>query len=102
MASTQGLTPAPYVTNTDHWTELAMKRALIEAARGGYDKLVWTPGEEQAKRYSLGNHVDKIKYYPKRKHLVGFKNGEDVFSKPNVTVDNLHEYIGREIGRAHV
>lgn len=91
------ISKAPYVTNTDHWTELAMKRALIEAARGGYDKLVWTPGEEQAKRYSLGNHVDKIKYYPKRKYLVGYKNGEDVFSKLDVTVDNLHEYIGREL-----
>jgi hypothetical protein len=43
---------APYVTNTDHWTELALKRALIEAARGGYNKLVWTPGEEHAKRES--------------------------------------------------
>lgn len=88
---------APYVTNTDHWTELALKRALIEAARGGYNKLVWTPGEEQAKRYRLGNYVDKIKYYPKRKHLVGYKNGEDVFSQLNVTEDNLREYIGQEL-----
>jgi hypothetical protein len=91
------INPAPYVTNTDHWTELALKRALIEAARGGYNKLVWTPGEEQAKRYRLGNYVDKIKYYPKRKHLVGYKNGEDVFSQLNVTEDNLREYIGQEL-----
>lgn len=58
---------APYVTNTAAWTDLALKRALKEAAEGGYDRLVWTPGAEQAKRYGL---VDKpregiISYYDK-------------------------------------
>jgi hypothetical protein len=43
----------PYVGNTNKWTDLALKRALIEAARGGHDKLIWTPGEEQALRYDL-------------------------------------------------
>ena len=49
-----GLPTAPYVTNTQAWTDLALKRALKEAAEGGYDKLVWTPGVEQAKRYPEG------------------------------------------------
>jgi soluble lytic murein transglycosylase-like protein len=48
-----GIPPAPYVTNTAAWTDLALKRALKEAAEGGYDRIVWTPGAEQAKRYSL-------------------------------------------------
>ncbi len=55
---------APYVTNTQAWTDLALKRALREAAEGGYDKLVWTPGVEQAKRYSLTNTVSRIGYEP--------------------------------------
>lgn len=41
----------PYVDNTQKWTDLALKRVLHEAAHGGYDKIVVTPGEEQAKRY---------------------------------------------------
>jgi hypothetical protein len=53
---------APYVTNTQAWTDLALKRALREAAEDGYDKLVWTPGAEQAKRYSLSNQVDRLQY----------------------------------------
>ena len=48
-----GIPSAPYVTNTAAWTDLALKRALKEAAEGGYDRIVWTPGVEQAKRYSL-------------------------------------------------
>jgi hypothetical protein len=91
------INPAPYVTNTDHWTELALKRALIEAARGGYNKLVWTPGEEQAKRYSLGNYADKIKYSPEGETLRGYKNGEMIFAKAGVKQDSLHEHIGMEL-----
>ena len=95
--SASGIEPAPYVTNTDHWTELALKRALIEAARGGYNKLVWTPGEEQAKRYSLGNYADKIKYSPEGETLRGYKNGEMIFAKAGVKQDSLHEHIGMEL-----
>ena len=87
---------APYVTNTDHWTELALKRALIEAARGGYNKLVWTPGEEQAKRYSLGNHVDLVAYNPENKRLVGYNGDNLVFSKSDVEKSDLQNYLGRE------
>lgn len=64
-----GVPTAPYVTNTGSWTDLALKRALKEAAEGGYDKLVWTPGAEQAGRYSLSNHVDRIAYDPEEKTL---------------------------------
>ena len=64
-----GIPTAPYVTNTGSWTDLALKRALKEAAEGGYDKLVWTPGAEQAGRYSLSNHVDRIAYDPEEKTL---------------------------------
>jgi hypothetical protein len=41
----------PYVTNTQGWTDLALKRVMKEAAEGGYDGVVFTPGAEQAKRY---------------------------------------------------
>ena len=60
-----GIIPGPYVTNTQAWTDLALKRALREAAEGGYDKLVWTPGAEQAKRYDLSRHIDNITWSPK-------------------------------------
>jgi hypothetical protein len=34
---------------------------LIEAARGGHDKLIWTPGEEQALRYKEGDEENDAK-----------------------------------------
>ena len=51
---------APYVTSTSGWTDLALKRVLKEAAEGGYDKIVWTPGAEQAKRYDLSSHISEL------------------------------------------
>lgn len=42
------------------WHELALKRAIREAAEKGYDRLSWTPGEAQAARYDLSKSVDKI------------------------------------------
>jgi hypothetical protein len=51
----------PYVGNTAKWTELGLKRALIEAARNGHDKLVWTPGDEQALRYKENDEENDAK-----------------------------------------
>ena len=51
----------PYVGNTAKWTELGLKRALIEAARGGHDKLIWTPGDEQALRYKENDEENDAK-----------------------------------------
>ena len=44
------------------WYNLAMKRALMEAAEGDYDKLAFTTGAQQADRYNLRNFVSSLKY----------------------------------------
>ena len=56
---------APYIGNTQNWTDLALKRLLHEAAAGGYDKVVYTPGVEQAKRYGKGDSSGMEGYYDK-------------------------------------
>ena len=52
--------PAPYVTKTDDWVDLGLKRALMEAAKGGHDKLAWSPGDVVADRYNLSKHIKDI------------------------------------------
>jgi hypothetical protein len=56
----KGVSRAPYVTKTDDWVDLGLKRAMMEAARGGHDKLAWTPGEVAADRYSLSKHIKDL------------------------------------------
>ena len=46
---------APFRNN---WQELAMKRMLRYAAENGYDKVAWTGGMQQARRYGLSEMVD--------------------------------------------
>ena len=55
------LTPtAPFVTDTNSWTKLALKVALKEAVKQGATKIAWTTGEQQNERYDLSKQVDKI------------------------------------------
>lgn len=87
---------APYVTSTQGWTDLALKRVMKEAAEGGYDGIVFTPGAEQAKRYDLSSHVDSVHYDPESNRVMGFKDKENVFRKDNVTKDELSNIIGKD------
>jgi len=90
--------PAPYVTNTTAWTDLALKRALKEAAEGGYDKLVWTPGAEQAKRYSLINHVDSLTLDRSSRGflLTGNRDGAPIVDKRLSSPQELEALVGKE------
>jgi len=101
---TSGIPHGPYVTNTQAWTDLALKRALREAAEGGYDKLVWTPGAEQAKRYKLTNHINSIDYMREGDdaYRLGItnKHGEGIdLPKDTFTAKELEDYLGKEVAQ---
>jgi hypothetical protein len=51
---------APFVTDTNSWTKLALKVALKEAVKQGATKIAWTTGEQQNERYDLSKQVSKI------------------------------------------
>jgi len=82
-----GVQPAPYVNTTHGWTDLLLKRALHEAATGGYDRMTWTPGEMQAKRW---DNKGLIPYYdqivPKRLQDVVKRIGHKAVLEPH-TID---------------
>jgi hypothetical protein len=88
---------APYVTSTEDWSALAMKRVLRMAAEEGYDRVAWTPGEVQAARYDLSKQVDKLEWDPQRKLLRAFKgdSSEPVIER-DVDPKDLAEVIGKE------
>jgi len=88
---------APYVTSTQGWTDLALKRVLKEAADGGYDKVVFTPGAEQAARYDLSKHVDTLSWDPKTNELRAFKGDEPVIQNKIVPKEKLAENVGKEV-----
>lgn len=89
-----GVPDAPFKKT---WHELAMKRALREAAEGDYEKIAWTPGDEHSARYALSRHVDELFYSPSEKHFEARKNGREVATKFGIEPSGLAEYVGKEV-----
>jgi hypothetical protein len=89
-----GVPNAPYINKTENWTDLGLKRALTEAARGGYDKLVYTPGEEQARRYNLSRHVGHIEY---EHDPITNTHAIDAYDPQGVAIKSDHSLTPKEI-----
>jgi hypothetical protein len=87
----------PYVTNTQHWTDLALKNVLREAALGDYDGIVFTPGQAQADRYGLEKQLDVLHYDPSTQTLSGGKNGFWPLRVGNVAPEDLKSHIGHDL-----
>lgn len=92
---------APYITKTDNWVDLGLKRALVEAAKGGYDKLAWSPGDVHVDRYSLDKHVGQINHTDNEDgtyHLhVVTPNGSDIINEEAADSSRLSSLLGKEM-----
>ena len=89
----------PYVTSTEGYTDLALKRALQEAVKGGYDKLVVSPGQANADHYGLEKNFSKIAYNPRLRNLTVWPHGQSFRSIEDVTPENLSNQIGHELSK---
>ena len=92
-----GPSTAPYVTNTQHWTDLALKHVLQEAAHGNYDGIVFSPGQAQADRYGLEKQVDSIKYWPEDRTLSALQGNSTRIAKQDIGPEDLPSLIGKEL-----
>ena len=72
---------------------IGVKRALKYAIDNGYDKVAWTTGEMQARRYSLANYVDTLSYSSRSNELVGTYNGVESV-RTTLEESELQDYIG--------
>jgi hypothetical protein len=92
---------APFVTDTKQWTDLGLKRALVEAARTGADRLAWTPGAEHIKRFDIGDLVDRIEYQPhptnpENSKFKAFGHEGEIIHSGHYAPEKLSELIGKE------
>ena len=102
--SLKGIPHGPYVTNTAAWTDLALKRALHEAAKGGYDKIAFTPGDVHVDRYDLSNYVNSIHAFAQENgkihlNLHDDENPDDypIERMRDIDPKELHKYVGKEV-----
>ena len=93
----------PYVGNTQQWTDLALKHALSEAAKGGHDRVVFSPGEANADLYGQRKKVDKLVYNDASGALRGFREDPSdgytrtTFERDNVKPEDLHQHVGKAL-----
>jgi hypothetical protein len=83
--------------------EIGMKRAIKYAIDNGYDKVAWTTGEMQAKRYSLENTFEEISYLKNEKgnyEISGLiKGGNDARPIGEYTESYLPLVVGEDIAK---
>ena len=94
-----GISPAPYVTTTKGWTELALKKALDHAIKSGAHYFTWTPGKTQADRYNLAKQVKSIKYQPDMKRLMIYPHKGETQVEFGVEPDHLPNHLGKEVAK---
>jgi hypothetical protein len=89
-----GVPDAPF-KNTEQWAGLAMKRAMQMAAEGGYDRIAFTTGKQQADRYNLRKSIEELHY--SGSDLVAYDgNGNKVISQTGVRPEDLPDLVGKE------
>ena len=89
---------APFVTKTEGWLNLALKRIITMAAEGGYDRVAFVNGAQSADRYDLSQQVDRISYEPTNKgYYINVIAGGQNVKNGDFTVSELEDIVGKEI-----
>jgi hypothetical protein len=98
-----GMVPAaPFVTKTEGWLNLALKRVITIAANEGYDKVAFVNGQQSADRYDLSKQIDRIDVYLRPNGTydldVSTSSGQD-FNRSALTEAQLEDNVGKEMAR---
>lgn len=91
-----GIPDAPY-KKTQEWVGLAMRRLIDLASERGLDRVVWTTGTQQAKRYGLAQHYTRIRWNEQTKELQAFARGGSRRDVADVTRRNLADHVGDDL-----
>jgi GGDEF domain-containing protein len=92
--------PAPFVTKTDAWVSLAIKRMMRYAANNGFDKVAFINGQQAADLYDLSKKVDSIAAIKNEDGtfaVFAYQGNRTVFDEDKVTEARLPEIIGKEL-----
>ena len=93
---------APFVTKTEGWLNLALKRIMVMAAEGGYDKVAFVNGKQSAERYDLSKQIDRIDHNKNGDgtyNLSAIKDGKEIFSKEEINESELENIVGKEVAQ---
>jgi len=97
-----GIASAPFVTKTEGWVNLALKRIMIMAAEEGYDSVAFSNGKQNADRYNLANHVESIQVLKEGEGYYVTPTDKDGYEFPPQEAKNaaeLERMVGVELAK---
>jgi hypothetical protein len=94
----------PDAPHKKDWHELVLKHLLNHAAKNGYDKMIITRGEEQAKRYGLNKHIGEISYQHNPDNTVSIigkdkNDGSTTLHEEDLPRHRLSKHVGAEMAQ---
>jgi hypothetical protein len=95
-----GRVPDAPFKNTEQWAGLAMKRAMQMAAEGGYDRVAFTTGKQQADRFDLSKRVDNLLYEKNPNgtyRLSAQVQGQGKMLGDAIPESDLADFVGKEV-----
>lgn len=95
--NTGKLPNAPFKKN---WHEFVFKRILKMAVDGGYERISWTTGEQQAERFDLSKTIDRIEWVKGRNgdyDVTAYPNEGRPISKTKLAAHEISDFIGKEV-----
>lgn len=89
---------APFVTDTKAWVAMALKRAIMMAVEGGYDRVAMITGNQAADLYDLSKQVDMLSMDPAPGgyNITAWRNDEEVASRTVRDEAEAADMIGKE------
>lgn len=99
----RGTPDAPFVKSTKDWVALAVKRVMLLAAQGNYDKVAFVNGQQSADRYNLAKQIDYIEYEKTDTNEWFIKamdhTGRSAVTEYGQTPEKLESLVGKEIAQ---
>lgn len=100
MPGVESLPAAPFVTKTEGWLNLALKRIMVLAAEGGHDKVAFVNGEQSADRYDLSKQVDRVTIWRRPDSsfkVLAHRGADTVLNKNAKDAEAVAELVGKEL-----
>ncbi|SFF33649.1 hypothetical protein SAMN04489711_1362 [Paracidovorax wautersii] len=92
----------PFVGKTKAWVALGVKRALIDAVEGGYDRVAFISGAQAEAMFDVRKSVDLITYRKlstDRYRVEAFKDGAWKLKRPSSSIDDIERHVGKGIAQ---
>jgi hypothetical protein len=104
--SAKSLDRGPFIMDTKDYMELGLKRMILWASENGFEKIAWTTGEQQMKRYNqLVEGIQKLSVQRKTGpdfidkesdtfRVLGRGSNDENFDSGDITRKQLDDYLG--------